>query len=144
MDRLWLVCESDWKLSPQKNSVFILRLSSSTPWLNDSLVLAQGKGCGCTVEAKGRVGVGCYLQSEWETTGSAMLLQSITQSAYFSTDSGKPGKNCMLELGTGCDSQRVSKVFNYTSTATYVFFSFRIYLSNHLSFADRFILKKKS
>lgn len=55
-------------------------------------------------------------------TGSVMLLQSITQSAYFSTDSGKPGKSCMLEVGTGCDSQRVSKVFNCTSTATHVFF----------------------
>lgn len=51
-----------------------------------------------------------------------MLLQSITQSAYFSTDSGKPGQSCMSEVGTGCDSQRVSKVFNCTSSAAYVFF----------------------
>lgn len=27
-----------------------------------------------------------------------MLLQSITESACFSTDSGKPGKSCMLEV----------------------------------------------
>lgn len=35
------------------------------PWLNDSLVSAQAKGCDCTVEDKGRVAIilfCCYLQ----------------------------------------------------------------------------------
>lgn len=60
------------------------------------------------------------LKEEWQSSAlvaicstvrvRVMLLQSITQSACFSTDSGKPGESCMLEVGTGCDSQRVSKV----------------------------------
>lgn len=63
------------------------------------------------------------VQPKGETTGSIMLLQSFTEGVYFSTDSGKPGKSCVLEMGPSWDSQIV-RVFNCTSTAICVFFLF--------------------